>query len=282
METQQVTTTDNHRFVLRWSLAVPPTDPRVFLLCPALGVRASYYDRVALTLSRAGATAVTMELRGQGTSSLRAGKGVDWGYEDHVRHDWPTAVAAIRERFPTAPLYLLGHSLGGQLSTLYLAKNPSAASGIILVASGTNDFRAWPFPGRYKTLVQMQLVAGLTRVLGYYPGAKVGFGDRQARQEMLDWASNGLYGRFRPAGAEIDYEAALAALKTSVWGFSLEGDALAPKNCTARLVAKLRSASVVHRHLTEKELPRECLHHFSWARNSAPLVACILQETAAA
>jgi predicted alpha/beta hydrolase len=124
----------------------------------------------------------------------------------------------------------------------------------------------------------MQLVAGLTRTLGYYPGNRVGFGDRQARQEMLDWASNGLYGRFRPAGASVDYESALAALKINVWGFSLEGDSLAPRNCTARLVAKFRNASVVHRHLTAKDLPRECLHHFAWARNSAPLVSRILQE----
>jgi predicted alpha/beta hydrolase len=236
MEAQTVTTADKHNFALRWTPAESAGQPRVILICPALGVRASYYDGVALALARSGVTAVVMELRGQGTSSLRAGRGTDWGYEDHVRHDWPAAIAAVQEKFPGAPLYLFGHSLGGQLSALFMARNPTVASGLILVACGTNDHRSWPFPTRYKVLVQMELVAGLARALGYFPGHRVGFGDRQARQEMLDWAFNGRYGRFQPAGAAVDYEAALATLKTSVWAFSLEGDALAPRESTARLV----------------------------------------------
>jgi hypothetical protein len=44
------------------------------------------------------------------------------------------------------------------------------------------------------------------------------------------------------------------------------------------LVAKLKRASVAHRHLTVQELPPECLHHFAWARNAGPLVTLIVSE----
>lgn len=57
-----------------------------------------------------------MDLRGHGTSSVRTGRGVDFGYETMVARDWPASIWVARECCSAGPIVLLGHSLGGQLS----------------------------------------------------------------------------------------------------------------------------------------------------------------------
>jgi predicted alpha/beta hydrolase len=48
-------------------------------------------------------------------------------------------------------------------------------------------------------------------VFGYWRGS-AGFGGRQPKLLMRDWAYEGRHGRYRPAGDPTDYEAVLATL----------------------------------------------------------------------
>ena len=54
----------------------------VLVCLPAMGVRASYYAPLARAISAAGLHAVTSDLRGLGTSSLRPTRACDFGYEE--------------------------------------------------------------------------------------------------------------------------------------------------------------------------------------------------------
>lgn len=272
-----VRTPDDHRFELR--LFEPPRTPAaVFLVLPAMGVRASYYDPLGLALARAGQAAVVAELRGQGKSNLRAGRRVDWGYHEAVVFDLPAMLEATRATFPGHPVYLLGHSLGGHLGALFLALRPDAAAGLVLVASGTTWHRNWPVPRRYTLLLQMQLGGLIARTLGYFPGRRLGFADRQARREMLDWAALGRHGRFRPRGPDLDYEAALARVRCSVFSYTFEGDTYTPRAAADHLVDKLAGAAVRRVHLGPADVPAACLHHFQWARTPDPVLSHILEN----
>jgi predicted alpha/beta hydrolase len=272
-----VRTGDGHHTALR--VFTPESTPRaVFLVLPAMGVRAAYYDRVGEALAAAGLVAAIAELRGQGQSNLRAGSGVDWGYHEAVVHDVEALVAHARSLSPAAPVYLLGHSLGGHLGALFLALRPDAAAGLVLVASGTTWHRNWPVPRRYTLLLQMQLGGLIARTLGYFPGRRLGFADRQARREMLDWAALGRHGRFRPRGPDIDYEAALARVRCSVLSCTFEGDTYTPRAAADHLVDKLAGAAVRRVHLGPAEVPAACLHHFQWARTPDPVLSHILEN----
>lgn len=282
-----VAAADGHTFTTRWQR--PAAEARAtFVIGPALGVGARYYDPLARAFADAGVNAVVTELRGQDTSSLRASRTSDWGYEEAVRYDWPALLASVRAEAGTAPIVLLGHSMGGHLSALHLGRvagnEPHVAgdpqiAGLVIVASGSTHFRGWPFPQNLGLLFATQLVALVSKTLGYYPGARFGFGGLQARQEMLDWARTSRNGRYELKGAEVDDEAALARVTTPTWAFTFAGDRYAPPGSTAILVGKLRSARVSMVHLGPADLPRECLHHFAWVRNPVPVVARILRET---
>ena len=84
----------------------------VVVCLPAMGVRCTYYNNFAQILSRAGFNVVTSDLRGIGSSSIRASRRCDFGYEEIISVDLPALIGAVQQRFPSSERLLLGHSLG--------------------------------------------------------------------------------------------------------------------------------------------------------------------------
>lgn len=271
---------DGHRFGLRLFAAA---DARgVIVLAPAMGVPASYYDRFALALAARSVHVAVTDLRGQATSSLRAGRDCDWGYAEMVEKDWPALTAAVAAEWPGLPLWLLGHSQGGQLSLLYLAHRPPEVAGVLTIACGSTYFRGWEFPHNLRILLQTQMVRLPAALLGHFPGQQMGFGGRQARSEMADWANAALNGRYDLRAAALDYEAALAGADKPVHLFSLEGDTFAPQGATAVLARKLPPALVQHHHLTAEHLPAAARDHFRWSRHPEQVIPFLLRAAALA
>lgn len=241
----------------------------VILICPAMGTPAKFYTPYAEALASQGTHAVVMDLRGIGTSSLRASRRVNFGYREMVELDFPAAVAAVRARFATSPILLLGHSLGGQLAALHLARQPEQVSGLILIACGNVYYRGWPVPMRWGFLAFTQFAALVSLIAGYFPGKKFGFGGTEARGVILDWARCARNGRYRPDGAAINYEEALARCTLPVLGISFEGDNFAPRQATQNLVGKLVAAPVTHLHLSTAETANLRIDHYKWVKSPA-------------
>ena len=243
-----------------------PGAPRCAVVClPAMGVEARYYDPLGEALAARGVATLVGELRGNGSSSLRAGRGVDFGYRELVELDVATAVAAARARFPTVPLHLVGHSLGGQVSVLYSAMHPGEVDGIALVAAGTPYFRAYPAPHSAYILGGSTLLVGLSTVLGYLPGRSVGFGGREARRLIVEWARAIRTGRFSFAGEPPDLARALAAVTLPVLAISLDEDKLAPHRAVDHLASMLPSAALTRRRTAPGEVGAD-VDHFRWVR----------------
>ena len=72
-----------------------------------------------------------------------------------VYFDLRAMIETIRDRFPGKPIYLMGHSLGGQLAVLYSAMLPETISGVILIACGSVHFRNWQFPQNLKMSINI-------------------------------------------------------------------------------------------------------------------------------
>ncbi|GAA2260176.1 alpha/beta fold hydrolase [Streptomyces atrovirens] len=249
-----------------------PAGPRraVIVIWPALGVDASYYDLFGERLAALGIAAVAVDLRGQGASRPRPGRGTRHGYHELASRDWPAVLDAVRDRFgPGVPLYPLGHSIGGQVSVLHLARGTEAVDGLLLVAAGSVDFRGFRGAARYRVLASTQLVALVSAVWGFWPGHRLGFGGRQPARLMRDWARICRTGRFAPAGADFDYEAHLGEVTLPVLAVSVAGDHLAPAGAVDRLCAKLPAAEVERWHYRPDGGER--VDHVRWARRGAAI-----------
>ncbi len=222
----------------------PAPSAPVLICMPAMGVAAKFYEPLALPIVQEGWRFVTADLRGNGLCALRVGRGVNFGYHEMITFDWPAVVDKVKTLFPDAPVYLFGHSLGGQLSALYLAASPEAASGLILVAAPSVHFKGWELPLSLGVLAGTQAACGLASLIGYFPGRKIGFGGTEARGVICDWARQARTGRYQPSGSTLDYERLLRELEIPVLAFSFEGDFLSPEKAVDNLLAKMRKARV--------------------------------------
>jgi predicted alpha/beta hydrolase len=245
----------------------PAPSAPVLICMPAMGVAAKFYEPLALPIVQQGWRFVTADLRGNGLYALRVGRGVNFGYHEMITFDWPAVVDKVKTLFPDAPVYLLGHSLGGQLSALYLAASPEAASGLILVAAPSVHFKGWELPLSLGVLAGTQAACGLASLIGYFPGRKIGFGGTEARGMICDWARQARTGRYQPSGSTLDYERLLKELEIPVLAFSFEGDFLSPEKAVGNLLAKMRRARVTRVHLAGDDLD-----HFHWVKNPDPII----------
>lgn len=257
-ETLTIERAEGTRFAVTLARAADPGAP-VVLVSPAMGMPAGYYGRLVAAFADAGVHGAVMEQRGhEMAGGRRPGRGYDFGYADLV-DDVGSALDALAGAVPEAPAYVLGHSLGGQVASVYAATHPDRLAGLVLVASGSIHWRLWT----WRHLLLTQGLAGLSQVVGHYPGEKVGFAGREARGVIADWARLARTGRLRFGRPRVDHEDALRRLALPVLSISLAGDTLTPRRAADGLVAKLAGADLTRLHL---EPDVDGIDHFRWAR----------------
>lgn len=275
MELIPIRTSDGVSAQARLFAARGGAAPRL-LVVPAMGVNARSYDRFGEALAAEGVTALVMELRGGETSSVRPRPGVDFGYAD-LLGDFAPHLALLRAR-SSAPVHVLGHSLGGQLGTVGLARWYVPGAKLVVIASGTVHHRAWTGLPRYGVLLGTQLAGLIARGLGYYPGHRLGFGGRQATSLIVDWSNAARTGAY-VSHREGPLEQQLDELAPEVLAVHVQGDTMAPRASTEALLRKVRHAQVSWADLTPPHEPRKLNAHFRWMKEpaeAAKLVAAFL------
>ena len=255
----------------------PAWDKRVpTVICmPAMGVRARFYEPLARNFVKKGLNVVTADLRGHGESGIRPGRTSDFGYGDMVVYDWPCILDRTRNHFPDSPIIILGHSLGGQLSTLYISEMPDKVTALILAAAPSLYYRDWTFHHGLRILLMTQTFALIARVLGYHPGKKLRVGGTEARQLICDWARITRKGRYDMIRKGVDYEKLSRNLEMPVLAISFSDDGFAPKPAADRLCQRMPLVDLTRWHLTPRDLGCSSLGHFSWVKQSERLVSMI-------
>lgn len=247
----------------------------VVLCMPAMGVDAGYYLKLLDSFAEYGVHAAVTDLRGKGECSVRPRRGIDFGYHEMVTVDWAAAVARVRQAFPNNRIYLLGHSLGGQLSALYMSIRPRTVEGLILVASGSNDYRQWPWQKRLQILAGTQVASAVAGAIGYFPGKQLRFAGTEARTVIQDWARQARTGRYAPKHAGYDFEQTLRTVEAPVLAISLLNDSFAPQAAVDHLCSKMPRATVERWHYAPRENPKVLADHFRWVRTPDVVVARI-------
>jgi len=246
------------------------------IICmPAMGVKARFYEPLAYDFVKKGLNVVTADLRGHGDSGIRPNRTSDFGYGDMVVYDWPSIIDQTRNHFPDSLKIILGHSLGGQLSTLYLSEKPEKATGLILIAAPSLYYRDWPFPHGLRLLLMTQTFALIASILGYHPGKKLRIGGTEARRLVSDWARIVRKGRYDMIRKGVDYEELSGNLEMPVLAISFSDDGFAPKRAADRLCQRMPLAELTRWHLTPRDLGCGSLGHFSWVKRSERLVSMI-------
>ena len=275
-QTLKITTSDQHQF----DATLYPTDDTsspVLLFLSALGTPARVYGRFGREMVSHGVQVCAPDWRGIGSSSLRAGRASDFGYRHLIELDLLALIEAVRQRLPHAPIWLGGHSLGGQLSLLSAAARPQGITGVVLIASGSVHLPCYSWKLRMG-VGSLVLLSSIARpVLGYFPGGRVGFGGREAAGLMRDWSRVALTGRYRPDGSDINYEKALRSLKMPVLALTFAADDWSPAPAAQALLRKLPKNGYVHRHLDKSQTAGVAVDHYAWIKQPALVTPAVAQ-----
>ncbi|MFG3704653.1 alpha/beta fold hydrolase [Micromonospora sp. NPDC047670] len=251
-------------------------DAPLVLISPAMGVRARYYRPFAAELRAAGLAVAVADLRGTGESTPPPSRACRYGYAE-LAADVGAVLAALKTRRDGRKTLLLGHSLGGQAALLHLAVHGDHdVDGLALVAVGLPWWRTYPGLRGYGVLPYTQGIAATARLLGVWPGW--GFGGRQARGVIRDWAHTARTGRF-PRLDGVDADAAVRRLRTPVLAISVDDDQYTPHETLDHLCAKLAAAPVVRERYTATQAGAR-MDHFTWVRAGAPLAARVARFAA--
>ncbi|MGE3162922.1 MAG: alpha/beta fold hydrolase [Burkholderiales bacterium] len=259
-------------------------DAPILLCLPAMGAAAGYYTPFAQALAAQGlGMAALLDLRGQGASSARARRD-EFGYREILELDLPAAIARLRKVFGARPLYVLGHSLGGQLALFSAARPGPRPDGLVLIAAGTAYWRDWPAHQQRAARAGFFAVRTAARLLPFYPGTRLGFGGDQPRRLMRDWGRVTREGRYAPEGSDFDYESAARLLALPVLSIGIGEDPIAPESAREALLARLPRSAVARVEIEGIREHTPWKRHFSWARRPEEVVGAIggwLQGSAA-
>lgn len=247
----------------------------VLMLLPGMGVPARYYAPLVRGWLNESMAVIQADFL---AARVRAGAGHDGrdGFAALVERCVPAIFDAARGSFPRAVPVIVGHSLGGQVGLIAAARFAPDLP-VVLAASGSVGHRDFPGWRRWSGLAGAQAIVLAGRVLGYWPGDRLGFGGRQPAAVMRDWAHTVRTGRYRAATGSFDYETALLKYRGDVLAISVEHDVFAPQTATEALLAKVPAARVARQTYAASRGTSRPGAHFTWVKDQPGLTGIIAQ-----
>jgi len=252
-----------------------PNDP-VLVLYPAFGVKATYYARFAQQLNEVGIKVVTADLRGHGLSSVRPGSTNNYGFLEMIS-DLKAISDTLKVAFPKQKIYLLGHSLGGQVASLMVAKYPTAYDGLAMIGAPNVYYKGWSGFHYYRRKVGLYLLPFIGRIVDLLPKFKIG-GYYTTQTQMQEWGYTGKTGNYKVVGDNFNYEQAMEQVVIPVLAIDIEGDLMAPKVAIANLHQKFKSTSNLTVLTLTKAATQATLSHINWPRTADKMMVKIIRN----
>lgn len=248
----------------------------LYIVLPAMGVRASYYSVFAEELTVLG-TVITVDWRGHGYSSEIPSWKNDFGYETLV-NDVGVVLSCSKDKFPKLEIILVGHSLGGQISSLFVSRFPNHCNKLILIASGSIYYKGWNKGDALKLKVAGITFGFISDLIGYFPGNLIGFARREAKTLIKDWSRNVMTGKYKLINSDFDYDAAMKSAKPKILALSFEADHLASQKSVDNLLNKFSaSCEKIGYHLVGEDVGIFDLNHFNWVKSPKGIIKIIIE-----
>jgi predicted alpha/beta hydrolase len=235
------------------------------MVSPAVLVRQRFYFGFARWLAERGVRVITYSNRGMGLSL--AGEQGAWHHE--LRHwgerDVPAVIAWARANSPRDKLFLVGHSMGGQVVALSDAVHE--LDGIITVAATSAYWRHWPRPRRYGILAWYGLAPVIGRIVSTFPTERAGLGPDMRSTLVRDWVRWGrhpdyLFGPFGMRPKMNEYEGRVLA-------FSFTDDRFGVRAAVDDLHQHYFRARMTRRHVDPSEVGAKQIGHFAWFKEAS-------------
>ena len=249
----------------------------VLLWLPAMGTPAKVYLPFAEKLCEKGWSVVLCDYRGHGESGYIASREENFGFVDILESDLSHYWALVRGIYPTTPVFIGGHSLGGQFASLFSGTIQDDVNGVVLVASGLPFYKLFPGLKSFGMNLSVRFIRMMAKINGFYPGDKIGFGGNEGKDLILDWAHCALNGDYNLINSDKNWEEVLGGQHQPILSISLSADNYAPRKCIDALVEKMPVAEASIQELVPSMFASGSADHFSWIKESGPVVRKIVR-----
>ncbi len=245
----------------------------IFLLLPALGVRASFYTILAEQFAKNVNDIALIDWRGNGDSSVRAKRGVNFYYENLLQDIKDVIDTLIKKGFEK--VHIIGHSLGGQLGGVLMGRFPQIIHQVTGIASCNVDYRHFGNQ-KYKVLFAAYIINIISTIWGYYPGQIFGFGGREAKGLMQNWSKTAKTGNYNMPQAYHDDELLMSQCTNPIVFITLEGDDMAPSAPAKAFLNKFPNSK--HLEFSKQNYGIPNLNHFSWVKRPEYLIQYFMKD----
>ncbi len=186
---------------LTGTLHLPPGELKAAIqINGGIGVKRRFYRHFAAYLASRGYAVLTFDFRGTGGSRPKSLRGYRATLSDWGTKDIPAAFDWLSKRYRGVPKFIVGHSMGGQITALM--HDHEQVSGIVLVFVATGYFRTFPMPFRlYPMFILYLFFPIMTPLFGYAPARFVTPGQdlpSGVAWEWIDWTRQSKYMKRRP------------------------------------------------------------------------------------
>lgn len=229
---------------------------------PATGVTARYYHRYAAFLTEHGFDVITYDYRGIGLSRPKHLRGCGYRWRDWGELDFDAVLRFAKARNPSAPLLVVGHSIGGFL--LGFAESAPAIDRILTIGA---QYAYWyDYAPAYRARLFLKwhvAMPAITTLFGYFPGKRLGWLEDLPAGVANEWS-------FRPKRMELSYprkdrEAILerfASVSAPTLAVTMSDDELATAIGIRRALSYYRNAHRTQVLLSPQDFGFATIGHF--------------------
>ena len=253
------------------------------VIAAAMAVPQAFYAPFARYLARRGYTAWTFDYRGIGESLNGPRRKLKADLGDWLRKDYDALLQMIAAASPQDPLFVVGHSFGGQVAPLLPSRERLAGLVNIAVGSGSTRHLA-PRVRRSAPLMWHVLAPALCPLFGYFPGARIGVVGDLPSGAMFQWRRGCLTAEYLLSG-EPGARAAYATADYQVLALTFSDDELLLEEGSRLLHGAYRRRAVDYRLVDPAQHGLKRIGHFGYFKPQSeaalwPLVTDWMERTA--
>lgn len=235
------------------------------IICPAIFIRQRFYSRFAAYLARSGYHALTLTNRGMGRSLAAETRRWDHWLGHWAELDLPAVLAHARAARPADRLFVVGHSMGGQL--VGMSPVVHQLDGIVTVAATAAYWGHWPWPMKLAILAWYNAIPLLGRALPSFPASRLGVGPDVDSRLVRDWARWGRHPRY--LHGPFGLQSQMQNYRGRVLAYSFDDDRrLGCRAAVEALHVCFHRARLTHRHVAPNEVGADWLGHFGYFRQA--------------
>lgn len=255
--------------LLAGTLFVGQRPKAAVVLNSGTGIPRRFYAAFARWLSERGYAVLTYDYRGIGGSKPRRQslRGFEASMTIWAERDMTAAIENQKARYPELPLYVVGHSVGGQL--LALAKNTELLAGVASIGTSTGTWQKMTGSLRWMSAALWYgIIPATTRALGYAPTKKLRWGENLpagVAREWALWCKSDDYFLPHLTGAQV---ARVASFKKPWLALSCTDDPIANEQTVAALFRMYASLVPTERRIAPAEIGMSEIGHLGFFSRS--------------